>query len=377
MSGMRSRGRTKTAGTLLDRWSREAGWADWRWQLRRRARSLEDVQRWLGVTAPVGSSVRAVERRFPVWVTPYYAGLIRAWSPDDPIYRLCLPDAAELAEYDGLSPDPFGEGAARPTPHLLRRYRDRALILATTACAVQCRHCTRKHSVGRAAGGVTDTELPRITRYLRSQPDIREALISGGDPLVLSTARLARILAAARAAPNIEIVRLGTRVPVTLPQRVTPELARMLRRFHPLWINTHFNHPAELTPAAATACARLADAGIPLGNQTVLLRGINDSADVLEDLFRGLLRMRVRPYYLLQGDPVRGAGHFRTPVARGVRLIRELRGRMTGLAVPAFVVDLPGGGGKAPLSSVAGLRRQGGRLRIPAPGGAPVWYPDA
>ena len=345
--------------------------------MRHRARSLAEVQRWFGVSVPAGSSAWAVEARFPVRVTPYYASLIRRWSPDDPIFRMCLPDAAELVERGGLSPDPFGEDESRPTPHLLRRYRDRALVMATTECAVQCRHCTRKHSVGRGPGGAPAAEWPRIARYLRAHPEIREVLVSGGDPLALSTARLEGLLAAVRSAPNIEVVRLGTRVPVTLPQRVNRDLVRMLRRFHPLWLNTHFNHPAELTPESAAACARLADAGIPLGNQTVLLRGINDSVEVLETLCRGLLRLRVRPYYLLQGDPVQGAGHFRTPVARGIRLIRELRGRLSGLAVPAFVVDLPGGGGKAPLTSVYELRRKGGRIRIPAPGGAPVWYPDA
>ncbi len=327
--------------------ARDPGWDDWRWQLRHRIRGPGGLP---AAAAAAGRAPRAVADRFPVAVTPYYASLVRRADDTDPVYRLCMPSARELEHDPDARPDPFGERAAMPVPGLIRRYADRAVLLATASCAVYCRHCTRKHTVGGrrvAAGGAA--ALRRAADYLRRTPAIREVLVSGGDPLVLDTPRLDRILGALRGVPSIELLRVGTRVPVVLPQRVTRELTRMLRRHHPVWLNTHFNHPAELTPEAAAACAALVDAGIPVGNQTVLLRGVNDDADTLETLFRGLLRMRVRPYYLLHCDPVEGVGHFRVPRARGRALLRALRERMTGLGVPAYVQDVPGAASKRPL----------------------------
>ena len=233
---------------------------------------------------------------------------------------------------------------------MIRRYRDRALVLATLRCATYCRHCFRKHSVGQRDEAPAPADPEQAADWLRKQPEIREVLISGGDPLTLSTERLDRLIGALRSgAPNIEIIRIGTRIPVVLPQRVDRDLCAMLRRYHPVWMSLHFNHPAEVTPASADACARLADAGIPLNNQTVLLRGVNDDADTLETLFRGLIRMRVRPYYLFQCDPVQGVGHFRVPVRRGRALMRELRRRLSGIAVPTYVRDVPDAESKMPI----------------------------
>jgi lysine 2,3-aminomutase len=356
---------------------RRAGrrWRDWRWHLRNAARDSGRLEAWTGRALTAGD--RAAARKFPVCVTPYYASLIRTGDSADPIGRLAIPSAAERGA-DGAETDPFGEAAHMPVPGLIRRYADRAVVLVTRACPVYCRHCTRKHSVGLRRSRIVEAapNMGVIVRYLREHPEIREVLVSGGDPLMLSTGRLNRVLSALRALPSIEILRLGTRVPVTLPMRVDPPLARMLRRHHPLWINTHFNHPAELTPEAARACARLADAGIPLGNQTVLLRGVNDRIETLETLFRGLLRLRVRPYYLLQCDPVRGVSHFRVPLRRALGLVDELRARLTGLAVPAFVLDAAEGPGKVPLLPTGVERWERGAVWIRGPGGMRVRYPN-
>ncbi len=398
--------------------------AAWRTQLRRRLRSPEALAAFLKGRAPrPDGRTAAALRDWPMAVTPYYASLIRRPSQADPVYRLCVADPAEVSGGD-LDPDPFGEAGHMPVPGLIRRYRDRAALIATRDCAVLCRHCTRRNELRRAniehrtsniehrsAGGGINNQQPTansqqptadggralagasgsganlkletwnlklapVLAWLRRHPEVREVLVTGGDPLVMSTARLDEILAALRTVPSVEILRIGTRVPVVLPQRVTRDLCAMLRRHHPVWVNTHFNHPAELTPESARACARLADAGIPIGNQAVLLRGVNDSVDVFERLFRGLVRMRVRPYYLLQCDPVRGTSHFRVPLRRALAIVDELRARLTGLAVPTFVVDTPGTAGKIPLLPTAVVRwtRAGAVLR--GPRGRLVTYRD-
>lgn len=345
---------------LFRRLQRERGWTDWRWQLRHAARDPAALRGWFTGAPAVDARAAAA---FPMSVTPYYASLARTAGAADPILRLCAPAAQEVRSLGELEADPFGEASAMPVPGLIRRYRDRAVLLATDRCAVYCRHCTRKHAVGGPPpSGASKARKPRstllpavdlaaIASHLRRHPEIREILVSGGDPLLLSDHRLEALLRAVRSVPSVEIIRVGSRVPVTLPQRITPGLARTLRRYHPLWLNTHFNHPAELSPDSARACAMLVDAGIPLGNQAVLLKGVNDRVEVLERLFRGLLRMRVRPYYLLQCDPVAGAGHFRVPVERGIALMNALRRRLSGLGMPQFVVDVPG----APCKVPAGL----------------------
>jgi lysine 2,3-aminomutase len=287
--------------------------------------------------------------KFPFAITPYYASLIRSTDPSDPIFQMALPQAQELWDPAFLRDDPLEEERDSPVPGLLHRYEDRALLITTSACAMYCRHCTRKRVTGARDTAIGEAQLRQVVGYLARHPEISDVIVSGGDPLTLATSALERVVRAIREIPSVEIIRIGTRAPVVLPQRITDELVRMLRKYHPLWINTHFNHPRELTPEAAAACAKLADAGIPLGNQSVLLRGINDNPRVMEQLLRGLVRMRVRPYYLYQCDLVRGVEHFRTPLSRGIEIMEYLRGRVSGLAIPTFVVDAPHGGGKIPL----------------------------
>jgi lysine 2,3-aminomutase len=282
-------------------------------------------------------------------ITPYYASLIRSMDGSDPIYSMAVPQVQELNDPAHLSDDPLSEDEDMPIPGLVHRYADRALLLATTMCSTYCRHCTRKRVAGHRESCISTSRLEQATAYLTEHSEIRDVIISGGDPLTMPTALLEQVLASVRSVRSVEIIRIGTRTPVVLPMRITDELVAMLKKYHPLYVNTHFNHPAELTPEAAAACGRLADAGIPMGNQTVLLRGVNDDAKVLETLFRGLVRSRVKPYYLFQCDLVRGVEHFRTPLSRGIEIMEYLRGRLSGLAIPLFVVDAPHGGGKIPV----------------------------
>jgi len=325
----------------------QAKWNDWRWQLRNRIRQFDELH---GMFPSLGGmSTDMAARKFPMAVTPYYASLIRNADASDPIFAQAVPQACELIDPPCLRDDPLEEDHDMPVPHLVHRYADRALVLATTMCSVYCRHCTRKRVAGQRETRLSPIDLVRAVDYLGSHPEIKDVIISGGDPLTLSTSALEKIVSAIRAVPSVEIIRIGTRTPVVLPMRVTADLVRMLRKYHPIYINTHFNHPRELTPEAMAACQRLADAGIPLGNQTVLLRGVNDDPRVLEELFRGLVRNRVRPYYLFQCDLVRGVEHFRTPLSKGIEIMEYLRGRLSGLAIPTFTVDTPHGGGKVPL----------------------------
>ncbi len=324
-------------------------WNDWRWQMRHRIRTLAQLCRRFPALADT-TGMEATAQRYPMAITPYYASLIRTPDASDPVFQMAAPGLDELADPLWLAPDPLEEDADMPVPGLIHRYEDRALIMATTTCAMYCRHCTRKRVAGRRESVLSVAALKRIAAWLREHPEIRDVIVSGGDPLTLPTAMLQRILDAVRRVPSVDILRVGTRVPVVLPMRVTDELCAMLRQYHPLYINTHFNHPAEITPDSAAACERLADAGVALGNQTVLLRGVNDDAPLLADLFRRLLRQRVRPYYLFQCDPVRGIEHFRTPIARGIEIMECLRGRLSSLAIPNYVVDTPHGGGKIPLT---------------------------
>lgn len=354
------------------------------------AEPLPGADRPGGAGAPGSDdpTLAAVAERYPVAVPPGYLDLAGPADPasqsdptvqTDPIRRLCLPDARELAAVPWLLRDPLAEEQLSPVPGLVHRYPDRALLLVTDRCAIYCRFCTRKRLVGRPRGGPLDRapfDLAQVAGYLRAQPGIREVILSGGDPFVLPDRRLVEILAAVRAVPSVEVVRIHTRVPVVLPARVTDELARALARFHPLYVMVHAAHPRELTPAVVAACARLADAGIPLGSQTVLLRGVNDDPDVLAELFRGLLRARVRPYYLHQCDLTEGSEHFRTPLQRGLDILAALRGRLSGPALPTFVVDLPGGLGKVPLTPDHVVAREPGRTILRAPDGRTVAYPD-
>jgi len=321
---------------------------DWRWQMRNRIRNVAAL-RQLFPSLGDASGIAEAAKKFPLAITPYYASLIRRADASDPIFRMAVPAALELADSPFLCDDPLEEEEDMPVPGLVHRYADRALLLTTTTCSTYCRHCTRKRVAGMHESTITAGRLAQAVAYLRAHPEIRDVILSGGDPLTMATEALERILAAVRGVASVEIIRIGTRTPVVLPQRITDDLVGMLRKYHPIWINTHFNHPNELTPQSAEACARLVDAGIPLGNQSVLLRGVNDCPQVMEELLRGLVRMRVRPYYLFQCDLVRGVEHFRTPLARGIEIMEYLRGRVSGLAIPQFVVDAPHGGGKIPV----------------------------
>ncbi len=318
------------------------------------------------------AALEAVVARYPMRITPHYLSLIQ--EPGDPIWRQCVPDPAELDDEDSLV-DPLAEEALSPVPGIVHRYPDRVLFLVSGTCATYCRFCTRKRKVGCPSMRVSFNDVLDGITYIQRTPQVRDVILSGGDPLMMSDLLIKDILERLRAIPHVEIIRIGTRVPVTLPERITENLCALLRRFHPLYVNTHFNHPTEITPESAEACRRLADAGVVLGNQTVLLRGVNDDPAVMTELLRGLLKIRVRPYYLHQMDLVRGTGHFRTGVATGIAILEALRGRVSGLAIPHYVIDLPGGKGKVPVSPDY-VERVGQELLIRTPAGEQVRFPD-
>lgn len=313
-----------------------------------------------------------VVRRYPMRISPYYLDLIE--TPGDGIWRQCVPDVRELEPCEEDA-DPLDEERLSPVPLVVHRYPDRVLLLASGECAVYCRFCTRKRKVGCAAMGVTQQRLDAAIDYIARTPQVRDVILSGGDPLLLEDDRLEGLLKRLRAIPHVEIIRLGSRVPVTLPARITEDLCAMLRRYHPLYLNTHFNHPRELTSQAAEACRRLADAGLPLGNQTVLLRGVNDNPAVMQQLVKGLLKMRVRPYYLHHMDLAAGTGHFRTRIETGLDIVAALRGPVSGLAVPHYVIDAPGGKGKIPLLPEY-LLQLGEKAVLRTPSGETIVFPN-
>ncbi|MDP9001899.1 MAG: KamA family radical SAM protein [Myxococcota bacterium] len=354
-----------------------ADWHDWRWQLRHAIGSTDALARALPLTtSELRGTRRAQARGLPLRITPYYLSLIDVEDPACPIRRQCVPDEREDDEVPGDLVDPLGEVAHEVAPHLVRRYPDRVLLLATDRCAVYCRFCTRSRLVGGGDGAVSLNALAPALGWLRAHPEIRDVIISGGDPLAMVTQRIAPLVASVRAIKSVETIRIATRVPVTLPMRITRELLTALRPHHPLWVMTHFNHPKELTRESIAACVRLADAGFPVMNQTVLLAGINNDADVLSKLFRELVRARVRPYYLLQADPVRGTAHLRTPLDQGIALMERLQGRLSGIALPKFICDTPGGRGKVPLGPEYLVQRSPGRTSLRTFRGERVDYLD-
>ncbi len=314
------------------------------WQ-RELARSLTRPEE-LSARFPVDvESLKAVVDRYPMRITPYYLGLIR--EAGDPIWRQCIPDVREL-EGDRLSADPLNEGGLSPVPGLIHRYPDRVVFLVSSACATFCRFCMRKNRFDQRSPAPGASIHPGL-EYIEKRPSIRDVILSGGDPLLLPDETLEEVLSGLRRIRRVEIIRVNTRIPVTLPERITSRLCRVMKRYHPLYVNTHFNHPAEITEASSEACRQLADGGIPLGNQTVLLRGVNDDPAVMRRLMQRLLTIRVRPYYIHQMDLVKGTGHFRTRVEKGLKIMAGLRGHTSGMANPYYVVDLPGGKGKVPL----------------------------
>ncbi len=350
---------------------------DWRSQLRNATRTADELGRALCLTEEELAGARAAERSgFPISITPYYLSLVDPTDPACPIRRQVVPHALEARDVPGDLRDPLGEEAHEVAPDLVQRYPDRALLFATDRCAVYCRFCTRSRLVGGGGGARDASRLEPAFAYLRAHPEVRDVIVSGGDPLAMSTERIVGIVQKLRAIPSVETIRLATRVPVALPHRITTELTDALRPYHPLWVMTHFNHPKELTELSRRACRRLADAGFPVMNHTVLLRGVNDDAGVLKALFRGLVRERVRPYYLLQADPVRGTGHLRTPIETGIRIMEELQGRLSGIALPKLIVDTPGGMGKVPVGPDYVVAREPGRTRFRTHRGIEVDYFD-
>jgi lysine 2,3-aminomutase len=368
---------TPSAPQRHARWAQvpDAQWNDWRWQLRNRVTRLEQLEGLVELTSQerVGAQQRA--EQFGFAITPYYASLMG--DADCPVRRQAVPHADELIRVPWDLDDPLAEEEHSPVPILSHRYPDRALLYVTHNCPVYCRHCTRQRKVGDATSAPDRKLLAEAYAYLRRTPQVRDVLVSGGDPLSLTNDRLIEVLEGLRAIESVDVIRLCTRNPVTLPQRITDELCARLRGLHPIFVSTHFNHPRECTPEAGRALERLADAGCSVGNQMVLLRGINDDAGTVEALNRWLVRHRCRPYYMFQCDPVTGTAHLRTPVEVGLRILDALRGRLSGLAIPQFVVDLPGGGGKVSLSPDRLVRREGPRLIFRDHRGREFCYTDA
>jgi lysine 2,3-aminomutase len=351
-------------------------WNDWRWQSRHRVRKLDQIERMLVLSDDEREALVKGESMLPVGITPYYMSLLDRENPLQPLRRTVIPVTGEFLRTPGEADDPLGEDGHSPTPGLVHRYPDRVLLLALDFCSTYCRYCTRSRVVGHGEIMPSEQRLEKAFEYIRQTPAIRDVLISGGDPLALSEDKLDWILGNLRAIPHLEFIRIGTKMPAVLPQRITPALIKVLRKYHPLWMSVHFLHPDECTPEANVACSRLADAGIPLGSQTVLLKGVNDEVQVMKDLCHRLLMMRVRPYYIYQCDPISGSAHFRTSVSKGLEIIEGLRGHTTGYAVPTYVIDAPGGGGKIPLQPNYIVGRDGDDLLLRNYEGQVYRYPD-
>jgi len=324
-------------------------WFDWRWQLSNRINTVDEFEKVIHLTDGERKAL-STPNLFRVDITPYFISLIDPHDPDDPIRKQVVPELSELTPFTAMMKDSLAEDRHSPVPGLVHRYPDRVLMLVTTQCASYCRYCTRSRIVGDPAETFSHADFELQLEYIKRTPQVRDVLLSGGDPLVLAPKILEEILSRLRQIPHVEIVRIGSRVPVFLPMRITDELTQMLQKYHPLWMNIHVNHPNEITAELADACDRLTRAGIPLGNQTVLMAGVNDNVHIQRNLVHSLVRIRVRPYYLFQCDLVEGAGHIRTPVAKGIEIMEGLRGHTSGFAVPQYMIDAPGGGGKIPVS---------------------------
>ena len=324
-------------------------WNDWKWQVKNRSETLEDLKKYVKLTAEEEEGVRKTLSTLRMAITPYYLSLIDPNDPHDPVRRQCIPTALETHQAAADLLDPLHEDEDSPTPGLTHRYPDRVLFLITDMCSMYCRHCTRRRFAGQTDNECGPDRIEKALEYIEKTESVRDVLLSGGDALMVSDKKLEYIISRLRQIPHVEIVRLGTRTPVVCPQRITPELCDMLKKYHPIWINTHFNHPNEVTAESRRACEMLANAGIPLGNQSVLLRGVNDCVHVMKNLVHELVKMRVRPYYIYQCDLSMGLEHFRTPVSKGIEIIEGLRGHTSGFCIPTFVVDAPGGGGKTPV----------------------------
>ena len=326
-------------------------WEDWHWQLKHRIRTKEELVQIIKLTPEEEKGIDKAKGRLAMAITPYWASQIDAEDPNCPIRRQSVPVNDEFSVSPHEMADPCAEDRDSPAPHLVHRYPDRVLLLATDHCAMYCRHCTRRRLVGdhEEKDLNPETKFDAAIEYIKANRKIRDVLISGGDPLTLEDEVLESLISKIRAISHVELLRVGTRIPVTLPQRITEKLVQMLKKYSPIWMSIHFNHPKEITKRCKNACDMLAESGIPLGSQSVLLKGINDRPFIMKRLVHDLLQIRVRPYYIYQCDPVRGTQHFRTPVATGINIIEKLRGHTSGYAVPTYVIDGPGGGGKIPV----------------------------
>lgn len=351
-------------------------WNDWLWQIRSRIRTVRQLQEMLALSKEEIAAFAQNRSQLPVGITPYYMSLLSPNDARQPLRRTVVPTIDEWIRTPGEADDPLAEEHQSPVPGLVHRYPDRVLLLVHDFCSTYCRYCTRSRVVGHGSLVPARARLEKAVEYIRATPSVRDVLISGGDPLTLGDDRLEWLLARLRRIAHVEILRIGTKVPAVLPQRITVKLTRMLRKYHPLFMSLHFTHPDECTPEAVRACGMLADAGIPLGSQTVLLQGINDTTETMRELCHRLLRMRVRPYYLYQCDPISGSGHFRTPVAKGLEIIGGLRGFTSGYAVPTYVIDAPGGGGKIPLTPDSVIGRSGESLLLRNYENRAFAYPD-
>lgn len=325
-------------------------WHNWKWQMRNRITNVEQLKQYVKLSREEEKGISSCLERFRMAITPYYASLMDLKDPACPIRKQAIPSREELISDKCDLEDPLNEDGDSPVPGLTHRYPDRVLLLVTDQCSMYCRHCTRRRMAGQKDMALPIKQIEKALGYIRKTPIIRDVIISGGDPLTLPNSQIEFLLRELRKIPHVEIIRIGTRTPVVLPQRITPELCQMIQKYHPVWINTHFNHPKEITPESSKACELLANHGIPVGNQTVLLKGINDCPHVMKRLMQKLLKIRVRPYYIYQCDLSKGIGHFRTSVGKGIQIMENLRGHTSGLAVPQFVIDAPGGGGKIPVS---------------------------
>lgn len=355
-----------------------ADWNDWKWQVRNRIRRIDMVEKMMILTDDERSAVIKRTGNLPIAITPYYFSLLSPDNPNQPLRKTHIPVGSEFIKTPGEDADPLGEDHDTAAPGLVHRYPDRVLFLTTGFCSTYCRYCTRSRMVGETNGeySFSTSNWEKAAQYIESHPQIRDCLLSGGDPLSIGDDKLDWLLSRLRSIKHLEFIRIGTKIPVVMPQRITKALCKILKKYHPLWMSIHFTHPDELTPETVEACNRLADAGIPLGSQSVLLKNINDDAVVLKRLFQGLLKIRVKPYYLYQCDPVSGSSHFRTPVEKGLEIIRQLRGHTTGYAVPQFVVDAPGGGGKIPVLPDYIIGRDGDDLLLTNFEGGTYRYPD-
>jgi lysine 2,3-aminomutase len=327
----------------------QRNWNDWHWQVNNRITTIEELKEIINISPEDEMSIKEAIDLFPMAITPYYASIMDKNNPQCPIRMQAVPCAEELTTGDYDLDDPLAEDKDSPVPGLTHRYPDRVLLLVTNHCSMYCRHCTRKRKVGEENTNISLTDIRKGIDYVRENSSIRDVVVSGGDPFLLSTDKLETIIVELRNIPHVEIIRIGTRTPVVLPMRIDKKLVSMLKKYQPIWINTHFNHPKELTPEAEKALAILADGGFPLGNQSVLLKNVNDCPLIMRELVHKLVKNRVRPYYLYQCDLSRGIEHFRTPISKGIEILEMLIGHTSGLAVPTFVVDAPGGGGKIPL----------------------------